>query len=327
MSKILHQKLADWLDPCRRVSEPVDLGELKKTLVARGVNGRGWRLYLDFGDALFAPLGKPWVHDDQPFTSGPNAIAWLRLLQACEMDVLPPPELTASIHAWLLPGGALASISPVYFRAVWKAAVATQYTGRPLEEFLREEVGLVNRWLCEAGLFLEPDPALMKAGWHKILDRAKAALTPPTAVPAPTAKQLSACEWDPYVRRIEWGGYVFVALSSAAALKEEGDAMQHCVGDYDENCRSGITRIYSVRERKSGMRVATCALECSVDDDGITWEHDQTKGIRNAEVPREVLVATDAVLRSYLDLPQERFHQPAAAARTTFEELYDEIPF
>ncbi len=167
----------------------------------------------------------------------------------------------------------------------------------------------------------------MKAGWHKLLDRAKAALTPPTAVPAPTAKQPPACEWDPYVRRIEWGGYVFVALSSAAALEEEGDAMQHCVGDYDENCRSGITRIYSVRERKSGMRVATCALECSVGDDGITWEHDQTKGIRNAEVPREVLVAADAVLRSYLDLPQERFHQPAAAARTTFEEIYDEIPF
>jgi len=327
MTSVSHHRIAGWIDPRRKADAPVDLAHLKAALAARGVNGRGWRLCLDYGDAMFEPLGPIWLDPGSEACRLENAVTWLKLLQACEMDVLPPPELVASIHGWPLPRGELSSIPPIYFRTVWKAAVAAQYAGRSIEAFIQDEVRLVTLWLCEKRLLLSPDPALMKAGWQTLLARAKAALTPPRAVPPPRAAQAGACEWDPYVRRIEWGGYVFVALASAAELEEEGEAMHHCVGSYDENCRDGVTRVYSVRERKSGMRVATCALECSIDDDGIRWEHDQTKGIRNADVPREVLVAADAVLRSYLDLPEERFGQPRHQARENLDDLEGDIPF
>ena len=325
MSTVSHQKIAGWLDPCRKTDDPVDLGRLKAALAARGVNGRGWRLCLDYGDALFEALGPVWLDSYDDSSSAENAVTWLKLLQGCEMDVLPPPELVASMHVWPLPNAELSSIPPLYFRTVWKAAVAAQYAGRSLEAFIMDEVRLVTCWLSEKRLL--QDRALMKASWQTLLGRAKAALTPPAAVPPPTTTQPAACEWDPYVRRIEWGGYVFVALTSTAELKEEGEAMQHCVGDYDEKCLDGVTRVYSVRERKSGMRVATCALECSADDDRITWEHDQVKGVRNAEVPREILAASDAVLRSYLDLPQERFQQPKPWTQSMSDVFDDDIPF
>jgi hypothetical protein len=75
-----------------------ELGVLKAALLARGLNSRGWRLYLDYGDAIFEKLGKPWVAEDWLYTSGHNAVAFLCLLQGCEMDVL-PPHCTDSINA------------------------------------------------------------------------------------------------------------------------------------------------------------------------------------------------------------------------------------
>lgn len=327
MSAVSHQQLATWLCPRRKADEPVDLGRLKSTLAMRGVNGRGWRLFLDYGDVLFEPLGRPWVHPDMVFSSARNAVTWLQLLQACEMDVLPPAELVASIAEWPLPNRKLTEIPPLYLRAAWKGAVAAQYQGQALEAFVREEVLPVSEWLFGNGLHIDPDPALLKAGWSALFSRAMAARAVPVAMPAPAEPATALYEWDPYIRRIEWGGYVFVALTTAAELKEEGKTMQHCVADYDENCRDGTYRIYSVREKKSGLRIATCSLECTADGDELTWELDQVKGIRNAEVPRQALVAADAVLRSYLDLPPERFQRPTARARVTFEDVYDDISF
>lgn len=85
MPEAVYSQLPLWLDPRRRENAPVDPGTLKAELARLGINSRGWRLYLDYGDALFLPLGRPWIHTDQPFSSGPNAVAYLRLLQACEM--------------------------------------------------------------------------------------------------------------------------------------------------------------------------------------------------------------------------------------------------
>jgi hypothetical protein len=316
MSKILHQKLADWLDPCRRVSEPVDLGELKKTLAARGVNGRGWRLYLDFGDALFSPLGKPWVHDDQPFASGPNAVAWLRLLQACEMDMLPPPKLVASMADWPIPEQRIEALPPHFFRAAWKGALAAEYQERSLETFISEEVLPVCRWLYETGRNEPAETAVLKAGWPALVARTREweestrrlhemfchRPSEPAAESDPDAE-----EWDPYVRRVEWGRCRFVALTNARQLAEEGEVMVHCVGDYDEICRNNAKRIYSVRERKSGLRIATMSLEYVCTDAGWVWTHDQLKGVRNTEVSNDVHQAADAVLRIFDELPASNF--------------------
>jgi hypothetical protein len=50
-----HTQLANWLDiPVEDAG--VDLGRIKKALAERGVNARGWRLFLDYGDAARCQL-------------------------------------------------------------------------------------------------------------------------------------------------------------------------------------------------------------------------------------------------------------------------------
>lgn len=319
MPDAVHCQLPLWLDPRRREDAPVDLGSLKAELARQGINSRGWRLYLDYGDALFAPLGRPWIHPDQPFSSGPNAVAYLRLLQACEMDVLPPPVLVASLALWGIPNDRLDGVPPLFFRAAWKAAVANQYAPRNATEFMRE-VGEVGCWFFTTGVCETAEPGLLKAGWPALLKRQKAwALAQvPVVLPkgAPTGD-----EWNPYVRRVEFGLYRFEALTRAAQLLEEGEAMQHCVGTYADYCRGGVRRIYSVRERKSGRRIATFSVEYVDYGNGkLAWECDQLSGLNNAEmVQPDIMNAADAVLRAYFDLPAQTFAKPVLPAKTVAE--------
>ncbi|MBV5332888.1 PcfJ domain-containing protein, partial [bacterium] len=243
------------MHPCQPKNAPVELGAIKTLLARYGINSRGWRLYLDYGDALFSPLSRPWIHPDQPFSSGPNAIAYLRILQACEMDVLPPPTLVASLARWELPDERLDRLPPLFFRAAWKAVVANSYPSYPSckqcspEDFVEKEV--------------LPVALLLR---QQLWAQEQEALAPPQKLPL-------GDEWNPYVRRVEWGAYRFEALTNAEQLLAEGAAMQHCVGSFADYCRSGLKRIYSVRERKSGQRVATFSLEYA-DDGGefLVWK-------------------------------------------------------
>ena len=65
---------------------------------------------------------------------------------------------------------------------------------------------------------------------------------------------------DPQFRLVmenrEW---IFLELTSSLALREEGDAMQHCVAGYDGDCYRGQSHIFSVRDAKSG-RISTLEL-------------------------------------------------------------------
>lgn len=50
---LIHELLPALLDQNWRKGDPLELRALKESLTAQGINGRGWRLYLDFGDAIF----------------------------------------------------------------------------------------------------------------------------------------------------------------------------------------------------------------------------------------------------------------------------------
>lgn len=320
MPEATHCQLPQWLNPSQRIDAPVELGRLKAELARQGINSRGWRLYLDYGDVLFLPLARPWIHPDQPFTSGPNALAYLRILQACEMDVLPPPELVASMLLWGLPESRLDLLPPLYFRAAWKAAVANQYEQRSMAEFTRELV-LVSLWFFSTGAYETAESGLLKAGWPALLRRYR--VWSLEQAPAALARSSSANdEWNPYIRRVEWGLYRFEALTNAEQLREEGEAMQHCVGTYHDYCRGGVRRIYSVRERKSGLRVATFSMEYVDYGNGtLAWECDQLSGLKNAEVVQQDLIfAADSVLRAYFDLPAHAFAKPVLPVKTEDEE-------
>jgi hypothetical protein len=294
-----HEQLAAWFD-IPTDEDGANLGSLKKALAARGVNARGWRLYLDYGDAMFEALGRPWVDADAPFSSGPNAAVFLRLLAACEMDVLPPPLLVRSLRHWRIPGERLADVPPLFLRTAWKACVAADYigddSGTQLKRFIDDEVVPLARWFFTTRQHREPEANRLKAGWPTLkrlhlewlLDQV---LQNETRRPAPA-------EWPVFVPAVEWEGLRFIALASDAALLAEGHAMNHCVGGYGERCRGGMLRAYSVRDRKCGTRVATLAVEEMAPG---RWNIDAIKGNYNAPVTQRVEAAAAAVLRALED--------------------------
>lgn len=109
--------LPRWLGSEVSSDKSLDLGALKADLSKRGVSSRGWRLYLDHGDAMFNPLRKSWLTKQALSKQACVAVDWLCVVQACEMDVLPPHELVASIGEWKLPGGQINAIPPLFLRA------------------------------------------------------------------------------------------------------------------------------------------------------------------------------------------------------------------
>jgi hypothetical protein len=184
---------------------------------------------------------------------------------------------------------------------------------------------LVGLWFFGTGAFETADPGLLKAGWPALLLRQKAWSSEQAAASAPTGLPTDD-EWNPYVRRVEWGVYRFEALTNEAQLVEDGESMQHCVGAYAPYCRGGVRRVYSVRERKSGRRVATLSLEyVDYGNGGLSWECDQLSGFKNTEIlPPDVIVAADAVLRTYLDLPAQTFAKPILPAKLNFGDYEEE---
>jgi hypothetical protein len=326
---VCHEQLAIWFD-VPEDEEGADLGLLKKTLVARGVNSRGWRLYLDYGDAMFEALGRPWVDADAPFSSGPNAVAFLRLLAACEMDVLPPPMLVRSLRQWRIPGERLAAVPPLFLRAAWKACVAADYAGdgsaTQLKHFVDDEVTPLAQWFFATQQHREPEANQLKAGWptlerlhqewglQQILQR--------------EARSPAPAQWPVFVPAVEWEGLRFVSLASDAALLVEGDAMNHCIGGYGERCRGGMLRAYSVRDSKSGTRVATLTVEEVTPG---RWRIDSIKGNCNAPVLKRVEEATAAVLRSleeaHASLPSTRAAMFRARRSMSAVENELELPY
>ncbi len=310
---LIHELLPALLDQNWRKGDPLELRALKESLTAQGINGRGWRLYLDFGDAIFSPLSELWVSPLRPFSSLPNAMAYLRLLQACEMDVLPPRLLVGSMHEWNLPSNALSDLPPLFFRAMWKAMVAAEYAGgEAASSLVRDEIKPLASWFFGSGEFRNADAAVLKGGWLVLKRRWQAWLLGQKPATAPESKRaLSSDEWNPYIRRVEYGRFAFFALTSKAQLADEGHAMRHCVATFDESCLMGVSRVFSVREKKTGLRVATLSLEFVESHKGsFVWENDQLKGIENASVSLEICECADAVLRAFHDLPKSSFAKP-----------------
>ena len=66
--------------------------QLKVLLQKNGVNRRGWRLYLDYGDALLESLGSKLLNRQARQQSCRHVEQVLSLLAACEMDVPPPRD-------------------------------------------------------------------------------------------------------------------------------------------------------------------------------------------------------------------------------------------
>ena len=78
-----------------------------------------------------------------------------------------------------------------------------------------------------------------------------------------------------------WGKFAFVPLVAKQDLIDEGEIMEHCVGDYVEDVAAGSCRIFSVQQNRK--RVATLEIAAS-EQDSSSFEIVEMLGRRNAEV-------------------------------------------
>jgi len=117
---------------------------------------------------------------------------------------------------------------------------------------------------------------------------------PPEQAPRPqlVAKKKSKKrnrKWVSDLAAVEIGPYLFLPLTSAKELRQEGRIMEHCIGTYDMLCRLGHFRVFSVRNAADQKHIATLALECWNNE----WKLEQVKGLRNAEVLHQALTYFD----------------------------------
>lgn len=281
------EDLPRWLGMETSPDSALDLGALKTDLSKRGVSSRGWRLYLDHGDVMFNPLRKNWLTKQALSGQASAAVDWLCVVQACEMDVLPPHEMVASLGEWKLPGGQLNAIPPLFLRAAWKATVLAQYTDANAADFVRNEVIPLAQWFFQSGAYKSAGPERLKAGWESLKRLRREFVTV-------EAKKLSHDDWPPIIRKFESGPFVMLALCNESELVEEGDAMDHCVGTFGDICRFEPLRVFSIQWKKSRQRVATLAIK---EIKSGYWEVDQLKGPSNADAGPSLWEDIDGLLQ------------------------------
>lgn len=284
--------LTRWIGSGQPTEELPDLGALKSALSLHGVNSRGWRLYLDHGNAMFNPLRKAWLDRLPPSQQASTAIAWLRVVQACEMDVLPPVELVASISDWGLGRDGLGTIPPLFLRAAWKATSQASYAGTDVNAFIHTEVVPLAKWFFQSGTAKSIDAGRLKAGWESLKRLRRDSV-------AVKARQLSADDWPAVVKRFESGAFRMHELCNASELQDEGEAMDHCVGGFADTCKYTPVRIFSIRIKKTGRRVATLAIKETRKGH---WDVDQLKGPGNADPGSGLWEDIDALLRVVTDV-------------------------
>jgi hypothetical protein len=127
-----------------------------------------------------------------------------------------------------------------------------------------EGIPAIARWRkcalpCIGAQHRDANPNRLKAGWVKLEGdylafRKEEARLREKCAPSPP-------EWPVFVRSVEVEGLRFIALASDTALEVEGEAMSHCIAEYGPQCRTSMLRVYSVREKKTGVRVATLTVQ------------------------------------------------------------------
>lgn len=282
-----HSWLAYWLDASGDELPPRDNKALRAVLAAHGVSAKGARLYLDYGDRLFAPLGPVWIQRHDCARSRTSAIAWLKLLQACEMDIAPPPAFACAIAECCRPEAGLDSVPVALFRAAWRGWSQASYGGQSAADFARDELKPVFQWALRHHATRELDSNQARRGWAWLRkawqdDCRLRALPPP------------AREWRAACPDAIFKGVRLIPLTSKAALEDEGEVMEHCIADYflDSTLGKGA-QVYSARDPKTLERRATVALV--VGDDG-SWGIDDVKAKSNHDAAPAVHAAARALV-------------------------------
>lgn len=263
---------------------------------------------------MFSPLRPDWIDEESKgFSSQYAAIDWLRLLQDCETDLLPPYELAASMREWNA-SGSIGMVPPDLFKAAWEEVIAASYRQENASQFVQTKIVPQLLEFFANGCHLEYERYPLKRGWrivNEFYEDRKAEKDRLEVLCGSRARVATGPEEQhvfPHpIRSLETGWYRFDALETERAVRLEGQAMRHCIGRFGERLAKEMLLAYSVRERVSGVRIATLTMRESANG---AWIVDQLRGPQNQTVSHEVELAAFELIRTmeeaYADLSSVR---------------------
>lgn len=244
------------------------IDDLKRQMRQRGVTQVGWSLLCRHGKAYYRGLLRSRSLD----TSVASIAAHVRLFQQVDAERCPPLPLQRALYvADYLPLQEIAELPPAFVRRAWEELERHETRGTA-DFFIREEFMPVLWWLRQDRPSFDKNQ--LRAGWSFWVDsytqRADAHID-------------SDDGWQCLVElnNIEHGPYVAVPILGTTALIEEGEAMHHCVANFEVDCRGGEYLVLSLRERATWKRAATLGLQLGRNG----WFVDQLKGYANHPAP------------------------------------------
>ena len=255
-------------------TEGLQLDGLRQALKSLGVESRAWRLYLETGEDLIAPLVNRLSRLDLD-TARREVAAFLRLIQAGEMDVPPPRQMVEALNRLRLPRPVFEKVPPYLFRALWKACAQRVYALKPVQAWLSSDVIPLIEWFVRTRQDDHMDGNRRRATWSFYEEHWSDWLEKPACADGTR-------RWAPVLPRFETGPFLVQEISTEAGLHDEGVGMSHCVASWVGDCLAKDVHIFSIRDRKSAARLATLALQA---DDEQGWQLIQIKGRQNAAVP------------------------------------------
>lgn len=103
----------------------------------------------------------------------------------------------------------------------------------------------------------------------------------------PPVRAIDPTPWETFgwPETLEQDGYTLTLLNSEPLLREEGQAMHHCVGSYDHRARRGEAIIYSVKYK--GERVSTAEFSVAQTMTGGDWVVRQNRAVCNQDLPKQ----------------------------------------
>lgn len=303
-----HELLSKWVSVDGGI---LGSANLRRELKLSGINKAGWRLYEFYGDVLFKPFGfafRPNCHD----LTKEDAIAWLLLLQGCNLCVPPPAGLVSSMDKWKIPHNSIANIPTSFFLAVLKQYALAECTYNDpdlIDAYVREELVPLAVWYFSSGIFKD-DINLQKAagnkpGYKKLQEYRKNDYLQ-------KAQLLGGDTWPPIVRSIEVLGVRMEALTSYGALKKESVIIGKSIQYFGNEFVTSSLRAYSLEYVSTKARLATILVREMYPGDWFVVSNERRNGgdldDEKVEIACDVLIMelnkvsrVDDAIRKFLD--------------------------
>lgn len=262
------------------------LKEIKGDLRRAGLSRKEWRDLIRLPRQTIDALIPALSAEEAMFGHFAAAFSVYRLAQ----EVGPPgfAEYLAQKQA-----GSLHELPPVVMQ-IMAIGARERLTAGVIRDFFDDDFVAVCTWLREDGPRLN---SLRNLDWRGLVERARIY---EMDMFGPLGEDMSRnLSWESALPEHVEGGYRFVPLTSSQALREEGEAMKHCVAQYDVDCVRGKSRIFSVLTMRTGKRVAT--VELYIDDLllGKKWFVRQVRGEKNSNIGIRVKSATENLAKRY----------------------------